>query len=234
MTGAEVAKRLRVDLGWFAWATDIERGRANQSDLADALDSAVREKRFWLKNFTYEPNTHGETMQENTTLWCDRASALIVQMQEPEAGESEEGGLAKPRFACGGHIPGEGEGVPVILAPGEPILTPGQARAVGLTADACRMERIAAIERAHRVLGRAVHTKAIRRLFELWPQADVSVVYSRYDGRRTTVVEIKPYPEATDWAGIARGEAHCDQADQFVRRVGIDLAFRRALRKVPR
>lgn len=84
MTAADVAKRLRVDLGWSAWALDVERGRANQSDLADVLDGAVREKRFWLKNFTYEPNTHGQTMQENTTSWCERAEALIIQMQEPE------------------------------------------------------------------------------------------------------------------------------------------------------
>jgi hypothetical protein len=91
-----------------------------------------------------------------------------------------------------------------------------------------------AIERARRVLGHAVHTKALQRLFELWPEAEVSVVYGRYDGRRTTVVRIRHNPGATFVGGEARGEAHCDQSDQFVRRVGIDLAFRRALRKVPR
>lgn len=89
-----------------------------------------------------------------------------------------------------------------------------------------------AIERARRVLGHAVHAKALQRLFELWPEADVKVVYGRYDGRRTTTVEIKPWANATPWAGFVRGEAQCDSSDQFNRRYGIDLAFRRALRKL--
>lgn len=97
------------------------------------------------------------------------------------------------------------------------------------------MGELFGIELARRVLGTAVHTKALQRLFELWPEADVQVTYGRYDGRRTTTVIILHHPGAyAAFGNVVRGKAHCDPSDQFVRRVGIDLAFRRALRKIPR
>ena len=89
MTRQEVAAKLRNELGWYAWANDIEQGRANQSDLADALDGAVKEKRFWLKNHTFEPNTEAEGRHARGSEWCDLAEALIVQMQEPAKSEAE-------------------------------------------------------------------------------------------------------------------------------------------------
>src|SRR5689334_6801668 len=78
----EVLRRLRKELGWYAWANDIERGRNDHSDLADALDGAVREKRDWLKRHTFQPNTEGEAMHDRQSAWCENATALITYMQE--------------------------------------------------------------------------------------------------------------------------------------------------------
>ena len=82
METAEVAAKLRTELGWYAWANDIEKERANQSDLADALDGAVREKEDWLKRHTFKSNTGGEASHHTMTLWCKHARALITAMQD--------------------------------------------------------------------------------------------------------------------------------------------------------
>lgn len=85
MEATEVSPKLR-DLGWYAWANDIDNGRATQSDLADALLGAIAEKEDWLKRHTFEPNTEGEAMHQRQAEWCEQASALIAAMQdEPPA-----------------------------------------------------------------------------------------------------------------------------------------------------
>jgi hypothetical protein len=94
--------------------------------------------------------------------------------------------------------------------------------------------------RAGRVLGHAGHPRAINRLVELWPQARVLVAHgyeaqiiplpSPFRGRRATRVVIRE-DDAEDarWVG---GEALCSPSDQFCRRRGIEIAFRRALRRL--
>ncbi len=84
-------------------------------------------------------------------------------------------------------------------------------------------------EKAERCLGKAVHPKALDRLFELAPEAEVGVHHhvSTWDGRQITTVTI----------GLPVGHeihatAKVHPRDQFRRRYGIDLAFRRGLRKV--
>jgi hypothetical protein len=99
-------------------------------------------------------------------------------------------------------------------------------------------------DQVRKVLGRAVHPKAIDRLLELWPEAYVEVTHysARHDGvpLRCTRVHIwsGPSPTRTNSerptgserrTGTARCRLDCDVWD---RRRGIDLAFRRALKKV--
>ncbi len=99
------------------------------------------------------------------------------------------------------------------------------------------------IAKAAHTLGRAVHRDALARLFELHPKAVVHVEHkalarplpwgSRRMGRmnyatpeRITLIQI-------DLDGtmrtVAYGKAKCHPEDNFNRRTGIELAFRRAL-----
>lgn len=92
-------------------------------------------------------------------------------------------------------------------------------------------------KRAALRLGNAVHPGALGRLYELWPRADVRVqhrtervlVIARMDGnvyeeRQTTLVAIRLAQRSP-----AIGVAVCHPGDQWERRRGIELAFRRAL-----
>lgn len=94
------------------------------------------------------------------------------------------------------------------------------------------------VERAQRVLGKAVHPAAIDRLYELWPEAQVYVQHepnsgppAKAAGKRYTIVSI-----VRTSAGLVevKGEAICAQDDQWNRKRGIELAFRRALDEVRR
>lgn len=94
-------------------------------------------------------------------------------------------------------------------------------------------------DRLRRALGSAVHSGAVKRLLELWPDASLEVRHfdSRYDGEPLRVTEIdiwdcRPDMEQAGRRSV-RGRAECMVAyDQWDRRRGIDLAFRRALRRV--
>jgi hypothetical protein len=94
------------------------------------------------------------------------------------------------------------------------------------------------------IVGRAVHNDALDRLFELWPGALVRVTHktehipdlTRMDGctrdarwhRQITTVSIDdPVSGYTVF-----GRAECAPGDQWDRKVGIAMAFRRALTKV--
>ena len=92
-----------------------------------------------------------------------------------------------------------------------------------------------------RVLGKAVHPKALARLHELWPDAIVKVYHDRVGRgpkypqawhyvRRTRVHII---PSTPGGAATATGEVVCHSEDTFNRRRGIELAFRRELKAVP-
>ena len=100
-------------------------------------------------------------------------------------------------------------------------------------------------DRADCILGKAVHRAAHARLFELWPLAIVNVSHhtehaiirgARLDTprsdernhRQITVVRI----ENPDEGYVVYGMAECAPGDQWDRKKGIDLAFRRALDKV--
>lgn len=87
-----------------------------------------------------------------------------------------------------------------------------------------------------KVLGAAVHPRAIGRLVELWPRAYVEVHH--YPPRGQTVVRIynrKPVEgDAGNGLEEASREAACSDDDQFSRKTGIRLAFGRALKAVPR
>lgn len=100
---------------------------------------------------------------------------------------------------------------------------------------------VPAVERSRRVLGKGVHPAAIMRLHELWPDAVVRVGHG-YDYAlshpdrptmevvRVTWVRIFERPGAP--GGPVLGESRCREDDAYRRDYGIDLAFRRALRKV--
>lgn len=90
---------------------------------------------------------------------------------------------------------------------------------------------------AARVLGAAVHPFAVNRLYELWPQAHVMVHH--YPEAGQTVVRIydrRPADTLGENVGIqdVAREAACSDEDQFSRKMGIRLAFGRALKAVPR
>lgn len=88
-----------------------------------------------------------------------------------------------------------------------------------------------AYRKASRALGKAVHPEALNRLFELCPTAFVKVVHRHYlpGADRWTEVRIYPNPDG----GVpVQASAIPHPNDQYNRRYGIDLAFRRALRKV--
>jgi hypothetical protein len=97
---------------------------------------------------------------------------------------------------------------------------------------------------ARLIVGKAVHDDALDRLFELWPSALVRVQHNsehipdltRMDGctrderrhRQITVVSI----DDPDSGYTVFGRAECAPGDQWDRKLGIAMAFRRALVKV--
>jgi hypothetical protein len=85
-----------------------------------------------------------------------------------------------------------------------------------------------------RVLGAGVHSRAIGRLVELWPEAVVAVIHSPAAMQpRFTVVKVWESAEAKERGDAAVGtESTCAIGEQFHRRVGIAIAFKRALLKV--
>lgn len=88
------------------------------------------------------------------------------------------------------------------------------------------------IEKNRRILGKAVHPNALRRLHELWPNAVVRVLHGEeFPGQvRGTTVRIYERPGVP--GGPVYGVAICHPNDQWDRRRGIELAFRRALAQV--
>ena len=86
---------------------------------------------------------------------------------------------------------------------------------------------------AARVLGEAVHPFAVNRLFDLLANPIVEVHHAPPKMLpRWTIVKIKA--EGTGDKVYGLGEATCAEGDQFNRKVGIRIAFDRALRAVPR
>lgn len=85
-------------------------------------------------------------------------------------------------------------------------------------------------ELAERVLGKAVHPRALDRLFELEPEAEVQINHSPAKMEpRFTVVRITKHDGTCK---MAVADATCSPADQFDRRRGIRLAFGRCLREM--
>lgn len=97
-------------------------------------------------------------------------------------------------------------------------------------------------ERNARVLGKAVHPDALARLHELFPEAHVSVQHESYvrelpHGEMRMGRRCYPNPERETHVLIELGDgyppimgtAFCHPLDNFDRRKGIQLAFRRAL-----
>lgn len=87
-----------------------------------------------------------------------------------------------------------------------------------------------------RAVGKAVDSRALARLLELWPRAYVMVQH--YSASGQTVVRIYNRQPVEGDAGngleeVSR-EAACSEDDQFSRKHGIRLAFNRALKAVPR
>lgn len=93
--------------------------------------------------------------------------------------------------------------------------------------------------KAERVLGKAVHQAAIDRLFEIWPSAEVEVKHSdgRHDGVDLKITHINifmaPRGNAPNESVFGRARCRLDD-DQWDRKVGIKLAFNRALKAIPR
>jgi hypothetical protein len=87
------------------------------------------------------------------------------------------------------------------------------------------------IERNRRVLGKAVHAGALMRLHELWPEAHVFLQHHGTGMRRRQNTRVVIRASADSPFGV-EGWAFCAPGDQFDRRRGIELAFRRALAKV--
>lgn len=98
-------------------------------------------------------------------------------------------------------------------------------------------------ELAEKVLGNAVHPEALRRLFEIWPEAYVEVkrdphdYRERYDGRflgRSTTATIYAFDPQSDAGTPAtvRTKVTCHYRDHFVKAQGIRKAFNGALREL--
>lgn len=98
--------------------------------------------------------------------------------------------------------------------------------------------------KAFAALGDAVHPAALRRLFEMWPEARVHVQHAyvwrgkpftseRIQVRQTLVrIEAQDFePNERTWKRVTR-TAMCSPDDQYDRKYGIALAFRRALHEV--
>jgi hypothetical protein len=81
----------------------------------------------------------------------------------------------------------------------------------------------AAEKHSRKVLGKAVHERAIQRLHELWPEAKVEVKH--YESRATRVT-------ITYGAKGVHGCCRCYFKDRYDRKTGVRIAFRRALQKV--
>jgi hypothetical protein len=118
------------------------------------------------------------------------------------------------------------------LVPEEHRITDEQWRAILASSNAER--------RAAKVLGKAVHPNALKRLFELWPEAEVHVSHFHDATGDMTAVDIysHTWDQMTDardhFPKTATGNAFCAPEDQFNKRYGIQLAFRRALDDVRR
>lgn len=98
---------------------------------------------------------------------------------------------------------------------------------------------------AARKLGKAVHPAALDRLFELYPEAVVGVQHRHEPApgrlqtqkmdchhecrQHITVVAIEYQKSYATF-----GHAFCHPDDNWDRRKGIEIAFRRALKEVPR
>jgi hypothetical protein len=96
------------------------------------------------------------------------------------------------------------------------------------------------VERAQRVLGKAVHPGAIDRLYELWPEA---IVYVQHGENRAPGDRMSGPAIVTRWTRVTIvrssaklyevvGEAFCHPNDRYDRKRGIELAFKRALNDV--
>lgn len=94
--------------------------------------------------------------------------------------------------------------------------------------------RVLAQRRNARVLGKAVHPAALKRLHQLWPEAVVKVRHGGNAGSgqrywtRVTILRSGP------GTGSVYAVATCAPEDGFNRKYGVDLAFRRALKMVRR
>jgi hypothetical protein len=86
--------------------------------------------------------------------------------------------------------------------------------------------------RAEKALGKAVHPRALDRLFEIWPAAHVRVRHGKILNMKWTRVSIRVSARAS--MGGFSATADCAPGDQWNRQFGIALAFRRALKKVSR
>jgi hypothetical protein len=117
----------------------------------------------------------------------------------------------------------------------EPRRMSGQANTNGPAGEAADRRELVV-----RVLGKAVHPKAIDRLFEVWPEAQVQV--DRYrtrhygvDGIRVTrVIVAATSQEGPRSHRVVDRRAYCHPDDPFDRRTGIRLAFDRCLREAVR
>jgi hypothetical protein len=83
----EVAKRLREELGWYAWANGIEHGAADAhlTELLRQLRQHRRQKHAYLLSHVFQPNTEGEGRHAAMTLWCERADSLIAELEATDA-----------------------------------------------------------------------------------------------------------------------------------------------------
>jgi hypothetical protein len=86
---AAVSPALR-DLGWYAWASAIDKGRAAPSELLAPLRRHVRDRQLWLANHSFEPNTEGEARHQQATAWCEKAESLIAQIAAPSEPREEK------------------------------------------------------------------------------------------------------------------------------------------------
>lgn len=106
-----------------------------------------------------------------------------------------------------------------------------------------RSRELEAEQRNARVLGKAVHPGALRRLHELVPEAKVYVRHHVLtalagDVRAGVAAEVRPTTRVMIDTGregerrVAVGSARCAAGDKYDRKLGIQLAFRRALELV--
>jgi len=87
--GRDAVSPVLRDLGWYAWANDIDRGRATLGELLPVLRQHVQSKRFWLANHTFQPNTEAEGRHAAMTSWCERAERLIRHLAASHTQQEE-------------------------------------------------------------------------------------------------------------------------------------------------